>query len=335
MKIGKQTDCTICCNNKYREKLKDGGEGLLTLFTPSYNRARFLPRLAECVSNQTNKDYVWIIVNDGSKDNTDEVVHTLLNEEQLPIKFISKTNGGKHSAFKEALAQCETTYFQCMDDDDIYDAKAVDFFVKKWKEIKEKGLIQVGAIRTLARKPDGSYATNFPINDDNYGKEYITTTLENNYVHKRIQENWTCYDTEKLKSVDLFPTNYWMVDQHKFFNEAIWQGRFARKYACLYVNLAFREYRDDDEVSLMRQNKSRQYYVDSFINSKIILDEQYDYISRSFIGLLKRCLSINWYRAFLGIKLSNLLNHTDNRAIKIWYHIVYPTSWMHKWYFYR
>ena len=322
----------ISCNQKYKDQMRNGGTGLLTLFTPSFNRAKFLPRLAECVENQTCKDFVWIIVNDGSKDNTDEVAGELLNRNKFPLMYISKLNGGKHSAFKVALEHCETSYFQCMDDDDLYNADAVNFFLRKWEEIKAKHMGHIGAIRTLARRHDGSYATNFPITKENDGKEYVATTLENTYVYHRIQENWTCYDTEKLKTVDLFPSDYWLSKQHKFFSEGIWQGRFARKYSCLFVYCAFHEYRNDDEVSLMRQIKSRQFYLDSFINKKIIIDEQFDYISRSLILLLKYVLSINWLRAYLKISFGELLYNTNNKVLKATYIIAYPLSIFNKIY---
>lgn len=322
----------VVCNKTYEGKIKSGGDGLLTFFTPSYNRAKFLHRLAECVEGQTCKDFVWIIVNDGSKDNTDDVVYEILNKERVPLMYISKSNGGKHSAFKVALENCQTSYFQCMDDDDLYDANAVNFFLDKWKEIKSKHLDNIGAIRTLARRNDGSYSTNFPITEDNYGKEYIATTLENNYIYHRIQENWTCYDTEKLKSVDLFPTDYWLSEKHKFFDESIWQSRFARQYSCLYVNMAFREYRDDDDVSLMRRPKSHQYFVDRFINAKMVLEEQYDYISKSKVGFIKRCLILNWYRSLAGIKMQELYKHISNQRIKRWLIMTYPTTFLKNWF---
>ena len=60
----------------------------------------------------------------------------IISEDKIPIKYLQKVNGGKHSAFKVALDNCFTQYFQCMDDDDIYAANSVEFFLNKWKEIK-------------------------------------------------------------------------------------------------------------------------------------------------------------------------------------------------------
>lgn len=297
----------IIKNTSYVNKLKSTNDELLTFFTPTYNRARFLTRIEKCLKLQTNSNFVWVIVNDGSKDNTDEVVSAIMRKEQLPIKYISKPNGGKHSAFKAALEQCETTYFQCMDDDDIYFADAVDFYLRKWAEIKADGNNEIGAIRTLSRRPDGRFVTNFKVVE---GEEYDASTIATNYVMKRHQENWTCYDTEKLRSIDLFKP-YWMSESHRFVTESIWQTRFARKYKCRYVNRAFREYRDDADVSLTRGVKSRQHYLDLFLNTKISLDEQYDLMWKYHkTALFKSIAMVNCLRGYLSISFKQILKNT-------------------------
>ena len=324
-------DYTIELNSSYREKISSNRE-LITVFTPSYNRARFLPRVAECLVNQTSKDFVWIVVNDGSEDNTDIVMKEIMVKETLPIKYISKSNGGKHTAFKAAIDNAETVYFSIWDDDDIYDPQIIEFYLNKWEEIKKKKLDKIGAIKTLAKREDGTYLTNFPITSENHGKEYVTTKLENDYVYHRLQENNSCYDTEKLKSIDLFPTSYWLFKQHKFFQEGIWHGRFARKYTCLFVNKAFREYRYDDDVSLMRQPKSHQFYLDRFINAKMIMDEQFDYISLSRKRLIKRCIVINWLRSYAGISFKDMIKHTSLSQLRFMYKMAYPTSFLCKMY---
>lgn len=304
----------IFCNDSYKNKILGGKDPLLTFFTPTYNRANFLARIEDCLHKQTCRDFVWIIVNDGSKDNTETVAMSILRKEHLPIKFISKPNGGKHSAFKAALEQCETAYFQCMDDDDIYFPDAVEFFLRKWADIKSSGDETIGAIRTLSRRPNGTYSADFEIVE---GDEYKASTIEVNYVMKRHMENWTCYDAKKLGSVNLFEP-YWMSDQHKFVMESIWQTRFARKYKCLYVNKTFREYRDDSEISLMHGVKGRQHYIDTFLNMKVALDEQYDLIIkyRGEWALLKSVLIVNMLRQYLGIGYEKMISSVNNKRLR-------------------
>ncbi len=311
------------CNKSYKNKIDIRNNDILTFFTPTYNRSRFLYRLEDCLEKQTSQNFVWIIVNDGSKDNTDEIAINILKKEKLPIKLISKENGGKHSAFKVALEECETSYFQCMDDDDIYFPDAVEFFLHKWTEIKQTGNNKIGAIRTLSRFPDSRIVANFEIKN---GAEYDASTIETNYIQNHIQENWTCYDTKKLRSIDL--STQWMSDQHKFISEVIWQTRFARKYLCRYVNKVFREYRDDDEVSLTRGRKSYQHFLDIFLNEKIVLDEQYDLIKkyRGIKSIIIKIIRINCLRSYLNINICELIRNTKSNCLKTLYILTFLPS---------
>jgi len=272
---------------------------------------------------------VWILVNDGSPDDTDKKARELLRISQIPMMYIQKENGGKHSAFKVALENCETEFFQCMDDDDVYFPEAVDFFLGKWKEIKSQGKWEVGAIRTLTLNQDGTYRTKFDVTKE-LGREFDMTTLEMNYVQNKRMENWTCYDTEKLRSVDLFPKDYWLHDRHKFFLESIWQGRFARKYKCRYVYLALREYNDQETQSLTRGKKNEQRCMDTFINSHLVLNEQYDYIRRDKKQLLRRVISTGRVRLDAHISLISQLAHCQNAGIKLLLILFYPISFMNK-----
>lgn len=302
----------------------------ITLFTPTYNRAKFLYRIYNCLISQTNKRFVWIIVNDGSQDNTDEVCCHLVNENRIPILYLSKENGGKHSAFKVALAECKTEYFQCMDDDDIYDSKSVDFYLKAWSKVKEDHCDNIGAIRTIARRKDGSFSVDNMKAITIDGQEDLST-LEMNYVRKIHQENWTCYRTHSLRSIDLFPSYYWLSEYHTFFLESIWQGRFARKFLCRYIYTSLREYTDDAEVSLIRSNKTHKHYLNMFINSKMVLDEQLDYIRQNLYGLIKSIVLVQLLRGYLNISLRELIHNTQNRYLKIIYLLSSPTSFFGKY----
>ena len=309
---------------KYQENINEFSTKI-TFFTPTFNRAKYLKRIYEGLKTQTCNDFVWIIVNDGSQDNTEEIVESIIELNDLPILYISKPNGGKHSAFEIALQNCETKYFQCLDDDDIYDSESVEFYLKEWQKIENEGRDDIGAIRTIAKRRDGSYVSNKK-DEIITGDKEDCTTLEMNYVRKHNQENWTCYKTSALKDIDLFPHGYWLENRHKFFMETIWQGRFARKYKCRYIYKSLRIYTDDAETSLIRAKKDPQYYVNLFINSRFLLEDQYDYIKKDKIILLKKIGIIQLLRGYLNISLKDLLNNTSNSTIKKFFKFSFPIS---------
>ena len=66
---------------------------LITLFTPTYNRAHLLERLYSSIKKQTYHHFEWLIVDDGSTDNTSEVVKTFIEEGIITIKYVFKRNG--------------------------------------------------------------------------------------------------------------------------------------------------------------------------------------------------------------------------------------------------
>lgn len=316
----------IIKNTKYDQWQKNGNyKNTITFFTPTYNRSNLISRVYKCLLNQTDKRLVWILVNDGSEDNTEDIAKAILDKNELPMLFITKLNGGKHSAFETAFYEVQTEYFMCMDDDDIYSPKAVEIYLKEWNRIKQENKFErIGAIRTLTQEEGGSIVSGRPFDKSLFGTRVDQTTLVSNYVKHEYFENWTCYRTEALRSIDLFPKNYWMHFQHKFFSEGIWQGRFARKFQCRYYFIVLREYRHDTEISIIRSNKNRQHYVDMFINTKMILDEQLDYIQKSPIQLLRGIAIVSILRYKLGFSLKELLRNTNSSLLKICYILAVP-----------
>lgn len=313
-------------NNRYIEWQKHGEKtNVITLFTPTYNRATFLSRVYKCLLSQDYKRFVWILVNDGSSDNTDEVANELLGRNDIPMLYVSKSNGGKHRAFETAFNKVESEYFMCMDDDDIYSSEAIRTYLEEWKNIKNEGFFDViGAIRTITQEADGRIVSQKMFDNSFMGQRIDQTTLESNYIKHEHFENWTCYRTEALRTIELFPKDYWMYKQHKFFSESIWQGRFARKYKCRYYFKVLREYRHDTENSIIRSSKSRQHYLDMFINTKMILDEQLDYIQKNPRVFIQDIAIVSILRHKLEIPLSDLLHNTNSVCLKVLYILSAP-----------
>lgn len=67
---------------------------ILTIYTPTYNRKHLLPRLYESLKNQTNLDFRWLIIDDGSEDDTRSLVSDFINKGDIDIEYHYKENGG-------------------------------------------------------------------------------------------------------------------------------------------------------------------------------------------------------------------------------------------------
>jgi glycosyltransferase involved in cell wall biosynthesis len=113
---------------------------ILTVFTPAYNRAYTLPRTYKSLLAQDCKDFIWLIVDDGSTDNTKELVRQWQAQDNgFEIRYIYKENGGMHTAHNTAYENMDTELNVCIDSDDELASGAVKKILEKWKQIKDKG----------------------------------------------------------------------------------------------------------------------------------------------------------------------------------------------------
>ncbi len=115
-------------------------EILLTIFTPTYNRAHTLVRTYESLLRQDCKDFVWLIIDDGSTDHTAQMVHEWQSRKNgFAIRYIYQENGGMHTAHNKAYAHIDTLLNLCIDSDDALADGAVRKILEKWQQVKEKG----------------------------------------------------------------------------------------------------------------------------------------------------------------------------------------------------
>ena len=82
-----------------------------TVFTPTFNRAYTLPIVYESLKKQTFRDFEWLIVDDGSTDNTRDLVETWQKEAKFQIRYFWQKNGGKHRARNFGVSQAQGAFF--------------------------------------------------------------------------------------------------------------------------------------------------------------------------------------------------------------------------------
>ncbi|MBQ6816818.1 MAG: glycosyltransferase family 2 protein, partial [Bacilli bacterium] len=76
---------------------------MLTIFTPTYNRKQTLPKLYDSLTKQTNNNFTWLIVDDGSSDGTEELIRAWQTESKIKIEYIYQTNAGKMQAHNNGV----------------------------------------------------------------------------------------------------------------------------------------------------------------------------------------------------------------------------------------
>lgn len=118
----------------------------LTVFTPSYNRAYTLHKCYESLLRQTSKDFTWLIIDDGSSDNTKELVDSWINENKIEINYIYQENQGMHGAHNTAYKNIKTELNVCIDSDDYMPDDAVEKIISFWNKNKRSDLAGIMAL---------------------------------------------------------------------------------------------------------------------------------------------------------------------------------------------
>jgi len=133
---------------------------MLTVFTPAYNRAYTLHKCYGSLLRQTSKDFVWVIIDDGSTDNTKELVKSWIYENKIEIRYYYQENQGMHGAHNKAYEVIDTELNVCIDSDDYMTDNAVEVITEFWKKNRKEELAGFGALNLFEdRKVIG---TEFP-----------------------------------------------------------------------------------------------------------------------------------------------------------------------------
>ena len=170
----------------------------LTVFTPLYNRKNTLKRTYESLCKQTNKDFIWMIIDDGSTDNPyEEIEKWLAKDNGFEIKYIYKENGGMHTAHNTAYENIYTELNVCIDSDDYMPDNAVELILDCWKENKDKGYAGIIAL-------DYADSTKAVIGKE-LPKDKNSTTLMGYYNNGGVGDKKLIYRTDIIKSTPPYP----------------------------------------------------------------------------------------------------------------------------------
>lgn len=171
---------------------------LITVFTPAYNRAHTLPRTYESLCAQSSKDFVWLIVDDGSVDNTAELVKKWQGEDVgFEIRYIYKENGGMHTAHNTAYENIDTELNVCIDSDDKLADGAIEAIARKWEAVRDKGY---AGIIALDADFDGK------IIGKGFPDDLAETTLSGYYAAGGAGDKKLVYRTDVIRSYPEYPT---------------------------------------------------------------------------------------------------------------------------------
>lgn len=201
---------------------------MLTIFTPTYNRAEEIKRLYNSLKQQNNKDFEWIVIDDGSSDNTAKVMAEILSEKILDINFSSQENSGKMKAHNRGVEKARGELFVCVDADDWLTPDAVGQIMAHRDKIGDSSVAGM-LFNDFDGISDKIVGSQFPWDEklcsyyDVYNKEGVTG------------DKTPVFKTDVLKEFP-FPE----IEGEKFVPEALVNYRISDKYVMLCINVAIK-----------------------------------------------------------------------------------------------
>ena len=273
---------------------------MITVLTPTFNREGVLRSLWDSLQKQTVKDFEWLVVDDGSTDGTKNLITQLQEKSDFPIRYIYKSNGGKHTALNVGIQTICSELTFIVDSDDCVTDDAVESILKIHKKYRSQNNICGYAF--LRAFPDGK------VN----GKKFDVDEKIGSYIDVRVNGDDTGADkAEVFKTHCLKEFPFPEYSNEKFLGEDLVWVRMARKYEMVHINKAIYvgNYLEDGLT-----NNRRKHNIASPIGCMHRAEEfmESDLKTRYRI---KGGLQYIVYGRFAGVKVVNLIRKSRHKIL--------------------
>ena len=233
-----------------------------TVFTPCYNSEKFLHRVYDSLVNQTYSDFEWLVINDGSTDNTDQLVALYIAEQKFPIHYINLAKNQMITKnYNLAISRANGELFLPIGSDDAFESNSLEIFNKTWEEFGDDSLAGISCL---------CEDQNHKLVGDPYPQSPMISDYLDICINKKVKgEKWGFIRTDVLRQ-NLLPT-----DIDIFVEEELMWLSIAEKYKTVYINEPLRiYYMNQDHVSLsniskgsvIKYSKGQRYFRIVMIN---------------------------------------------------------------------
>lgn len=218
---------------------------IITVFTPTYNRAYCLHRVYESLLRQTVSNFKWLVIDDGSDDNTRELVDGWIRGGKLDMEYVYQRNAGMHAVYNTAYNMIDTELNVCVDSDDFMADNAIELILAHWQKYGDRKF--AGLVGLDAKISGELLGKMFPDN-------LYSSTLEDLYHKHQIPgDKKLVYRTEVVKSYPPYPS----FEGENFVPHGSLFVQIDKDYELLCLNevLVFVEYMEDGSS----RNMFKQY----------------------------------------------------------------------------
>ncbi|WP_047546300.1 glycosyltransferase family 2 protein [Psychroserpens sp. Hel_I_66] len=288
-----------------------------TVFTPVYNAESTIERVHQSLLNQNFKDFEWLIINDGSKDKSHEVISKIIEHSPLKINYVNNAkNQHKMACFLQAVNFAKGEFLLTFDADDECVPEALEVFNNEYLSIPSSEKSIVSAVTGLCIDQNGNpIGSKFPTNP------YFSNTFKSTAIDKITGEKWGFTKTNVLKGIvfeDEFIHNGFMKEG------IIWNLLAKEGFKTKYINKTLRIYHLNVENSISSASK-RNTALGSVIQNIVNFNWFFNsYFFKSPIFFLKNLYFLLKSATHLDFQLKNYIDAIDSFIVRFFLIILWP-----------
>lgn len=265
----------------------------ISVVTPSYNRGNVLFRVYDSLKKQTYRGFEWIVIDDGSQDDTKSVVQNFIKEADFKIIYYYQENNGKHIAVNKGVELAQGEFIAIADSDDSFLPESFEVMLQYWDEMEDVQKKEFRGVTCRCYDPDSNEKIGRQIEN-----RYVDCLgLDATYKYNIDFEMWGINRRDVLQEYPFPDIRGGKKDGLSFYPETIIWNRMGRKYKVRYIDEALRAYyRDQDNATTSKKNRRFRENI-----------HLWDHLINDILDYAKY-KPMRFVKAFIGITMDGLLN---------------------------
>lgn len=284
---------------------------MVTILTPTYNRGYILHHAYKSLLSQKDKDFEWLIIDDGSTDDTKKIVQEFIDEKKIQLRYYFKKNGGKHTAINYGVKIAKGEFIIILDSDDFFTEDAVQKIKKYWRKYKNNKKV---ACLSFLRV----YSDKTTVGKVYHGTEIISNNIDFRYNQGIMGDMAEVYRTDILKKYP-FP----IFENERFLSEALIWNKISFDYDTVYINegIYVCEYLED---GLSHSSLKLRYNnpIGALENAKLFMNSKFKLSIR-----LKNAILYDGFSLIANRKFSYVIRENEHKVLVV---LFYPAGILFK-----
>lgn len=289
---------------------------VFSVITPTYNRAQTLPRVYGSLLQQSFRVFEWIVIDDGSIDNTELQVASWRKQATFPIVYAKQENAGKPSAVNKGIAMATGEFILILDSDDACTPDAMENMLNAWQQIPENKRADFVGVTGLCEDQFAALV------GEKFPRDVLDSdTLEMMYHYKTKGEKWGFLRADVLRKIP-------QPVAKGFIPESIWWNTIAKQYKTRYINEVVRIYYVDEA-----ETGQLSTVTDPFKHAKghafwhqWVLNEEIPWFWQAPMVFIRSGVHYLRFSLMVQISLSEQYKGLNNLGAKLLWLIALPVS---------